>query len=158
MHRDLSVHETQLKTHKSIVNSMKNPPPDWCLFFAACWMDESKKWAHLPIHTRLCVYVSVSMLNNSWAMLCTPKQRLVTEIPLHTSSDSIYLHGYKHTRRHPQRQIYLTRVGVETGFTGTGSCKLSHPWSILYRSLKINIYSAPRFVLESHHIASPGSP
>ena len=109
-------------------------------------------------HPSVCVYVSVPMLNNSWAMLCTPKQRLVTEIPLHTSSDSIYLHGYKHTRRHPQRQIYLTRVGVETGFTGTGSCKLSHPWSILYRSLKINIYSAPRFVLESHHVASPGSP
>ena len=39
----------------SQVNSMKKCPPDWCLFFAACWIDESKKWAHLSIHTRLCV-------------------------------------------------------------------------------------------------------
>ena len=81
---------------------MKNPPPDWCLFFAACWMDESKKWAHLPIHTRLCVYVSVPMLNNSWAMLCTPKQKLVTEIPLHTSSDSIYLILFARIQTHAQ--------------------------------------------------------
>lgn len=67
-----------------------------------CMLDGRIKEMSTSTYSHPSVYVSVPMLNNSWAMLCTPKQRLVTEIPLHTSSDSIYLILFARIQTHAQ--------------------------------------------------------